>query len=180
MGNNIPSLESLQQMISDGDVSFIDKLMYFGKIIPGTAAYWRHKKAELYSWINHHVEHGRGAPSIFLTLSCAEFFWPDLRRLLQEFVFQTSRKKVDLEKDFRLLNQLLNDFSLIVQDYFHKRVEAFLEHICKKIFGIKHFWGRMEFSKLRGQIHIHLVGIIEGATRPGGIQHQMFQPTVFA
>ncbi len=174
MGNNIPSLESLQQMISDGDVSFIDKLMYFGKIIPGTAAYWRHKKAELYSWINHHVEHGRGAPSIFLTLSCAEFFWPDLRRLLQEFVFQTSRKKVDLEKDFRLLNQLLNDFSLIVQDYFHKRVEAFLEHICKKIFGIKHFWGRMEFSKLRGQIHIHLVGIIEDATRPGGIQHQMF------
>jgi len=148
--------------------------MYFGKIIPGTAAYWRHKKAELYSWINHHVEHGRGAPSIFLTLSCAEFFWPDLRRLLQEFVFQTLRKKVDLEKDFRLLNQLLNDFSLIVQDYFHKRVEAFLEHICKKIFGIKHFWGRMEFSKLRGQIHIHLVGIIEGATRPGGIQHQMF------
>jgi hypothetical protein len=65
VGNNIPSLESLQQMISDGDVSFIDKLMYFGKIIPGTAAYWRHKKAELYSWINHHVEHGRGAPSIF-------------------------------------------------------------------------------------------------------------------
>jgi len=174
MGNNIPSLESLQQMISDGDVSFIDKLMYFGKIIPGTAAYWRHKKAELYSWINHHVEHGRGALSIFLTLSCGEFFWPDLRRLLQEFVFQTSRKKVDLEKDFRLLNQLLNDFSLIVQDYFHKRVEAFLEHICKKIFGIKHFWGRMEFSKLRGQINIHLVGIIEGATRPGGIQHQMF------
>jgi len=32
----------------------------------------------------------------------------------------------------------------------------------------------MEFSKLRGQIHIHLVGIIEGATKPGGIQHQMF------
>ncbi|MFO0446435.1 MAG: hypothetical protein ACK51L_02090 [bacterium] len=32
----------------------------------------------------------------------------------------------------------------------------------------------MEFSKLRGQIHIHLVGIIKGATKLGGIQYQMF------
>lgn len=78
-GNNTPCLETLHKMIDDGDVSFIEKLMYFGKIIPGTAAYWRHKKAELYSWINHHVEQGRGAPSIFLTLSCAEYLWPDIR-----------------------------------------------------------------------------------------------------
>jgi hypothetical protein len=148
--------------------------MYFGKIIPGTASYWRHKKAELYSWINHHVEHGRGAPSIFMTLSCGECFWPDIQRLLQEFLFQTTRKKTDLSKDYRSLNQALNDFAIIVQDFFHKRSQEFLDIIAKKLFGMKHFWGRMEFSKLRGQIHIHLVGIIEGATKPGGIQHQMF------
>jgi hypothetical protein len=71
--NNTPSLETLHKMIDDGDMSFIEKLMYFGKIIPGTAAYWRHKKSELYSWINHHVEQGQGAPSIFLTLSCTEY-----------------------------------------------------------------------------------------------------------
>jgi len=43
-GNNIPSLETLQKLINDGDVSFLEKLMYFGKIIPGTASYWHHKK----------------------------------------------------------------------------------------------------------------------------------------
>jgi hypothetical protein len=32
-GNNIPSLETLQKLINDGDVSFLDKLMYFGKIV---------------------------------------------------------------------------------------------------------------------------------------------------
>jgi hypothetical protein len=78
-GNNLPSLEQIHNMIQDGDLSFIDKLMYFGKIIPGTASYWRSKKAELYSWINHHVEVGRGAPSIILTLSCGEYFWPDIK-----------------------------------------------------------------------------------------------------
>jgi len=174
-GNNIPSLDTLHKMINDGDISFIEKLMYFGKIIPGTASYWRHKKAELYSWINHHVEQGRGAPSIFMTLSCAEYFWPDIRRLLQQFIFQTTQRKVDLDKDFKALNQALNDFSIIVQDYFHKKVELFLEYICKKVFGIKHYWGRFEFAKSRGQIHIHLVGIIEDATKPGGIQYQLFK-----
>ena len=112
------------------------------KIIPGTAAYWRHKKAELYSWINHHVEQGRGAPSIFLTLSCAEYFWPDIRRLLQQFIYQTTKRKVDFEKDYRLLNQALNDFSVIVQDFFHKKVELFLVY-CKKDFWIQVLLGQV-------------------------------------
>jgi hypothetical protein len=43
--------------------------MYFGIVVPGTAAYWRSKKEELYSWINHKIEKGRGAPNVFRTLS---------------------------------------------------------------------------------------------------------------
>jgi hypothetical protein len=119
-GNSIPTMEQLQSLIDNGDVSFIEKLMYFGKIIPDTAAYWRSKKAELYSWINHHVEQGRGAPSVFITLSCAEYFWPDIKCLLEEFILLTENRKVDLENNPNLLHQLLNDLSLIIQDYFHK------------------------------------------------------------
>jgi len=39
---------------------------------------------------------------------------------------------------------------------------------------MKHYWAQFEFAKSRGQIHFHLVGIIEGSTNPGGIQHQLF------
>jgi hypothetical protein len=63
---------------------------------------------------------------------------------------------------------------VIVQDFFHKKVELFLEFIARKIFGFKFYWGRFEFAKSRGQIHLHLVGIIKGSTTPGGIQHQLF------
>lgn len=129
-GNNLPSLEQLHNMIQDGDLSFIDKLMYFGKIIPGTASYWRSKKAELYSWINHHVEMGRGAPSIFLTLSCAEYFWPDIKRLLEDFLRETTKRKVDLNNNFRLLNQVLNDFSLIV--FFTKELNCSLNTLGRR------------------------------------------------
>jgi len=36
------------------------------------------------------------------------------------------------------------------------------------------YWGRFEFAKSRGQIHIHLVAILKDATKPGGIQFQLF------
>jgi len=35
-------------------------------------------------------------------------------------------------------------------------------------------WGCLEFSKGRGQIHLHLVGIIDGVTQEGGIQSLMY------
>jgi hypothetical protein len=41
-------------------------------------------RAELYSSINHHVKEGNGMPNFFITLSCAEYFWPDVLRLLNE------------------------------------------------------------------------------------------------
>jgi hypothetical protein len=71
--NSAPNLDTLQTKLLHGDNTFIDKLMYFGKVVSGSNAYWRSKKAELYSWISHHIEKGRGPPNIFMTLSWAEF-----------------------------------------------------------------------------------------------------------
>ena len=120
------------------------------KTIPGTASYWHHKKAELYSWINHHVEQGRGAPSIFMTLSCAEYFWPDIWRLLQECLFQTTRKKTDLNKDYRSLNQALNDFAIIVQVFFSQKSSSILRYYCQKTFRHEELLGKDGIFKAYG------------------------------
>jgi hypothetical protein len=53
-------------------------------ICRGNSSYWRSRRAELYSWINHHVKEGNGMPNFFITLSCAKYFWPDVLRLLNE------------------------------------------------------------------------------------------------
>lgn len=45
--NSAPNLDTLQTKLLHGDNTFIDKLMYFGKVVPGSNAYWRSKKAEL-------------------------------------------------------------------------------------------------------------------------------------
>ena len=34
-----------------------------------------------------------------------------------------------------------------------------METVGKEVFGIKHVWLRFEFTKGRGQIHAHLLGI---------------------
>jgi hypothetical protein len=44
VGSIPPTLDSLQQQLNEGDNVFIDKLMYFGKVFPGCAAYWKGKK----------------------------------------------------------------------------------------------------------------------------------------
>jgi hypothetical protein len=59
-------LEALQTRLLSGDQSFIDKL-----------------------WINHHIEKRRGLPNIFMTVSCAEYFWPDRKKLLEKYIYLT-------------------------------------------------------------------------------------------
>ena len=55
------SLEELKQKLQDGDSSFVNKIMFYSKRSRGTDAYWRHKRAELYNWIHHHIAAGNGA-----------------------------------------------------------------------------------------------------------------------
>jgi Helitron helicase-like domain at N-terminus len=173
LGKTPPTLEELHERIRNNDEDFINKLCYFSKSVPGSAGYWRGKKAELYSWINHHVEQGNGAPNLFITLSCAEYFWPDLKRLLQQHILECEGKHVDLEKDQTALNNAVVDYSIVVQEFFQIRTKEFLETIGRGVFEIKHYWCRFEFAKSRGQIHAHLLAITKDSSDKDGVFHQM-------
>ena len=100
LGQEPPTLDELKEQISKGNMDFVDKLMYYSKNISGSASYWRSKKAELYTWINHHIEKGNGPPTVFMTFSCAEYFWPDLKRLLEEYIFLCEGRKVNLDESY--------------------------------------------------------------------------------
>jgi hypothetical protein len=43
--------------------------------------------------MNHHIEKGRGAPNVFITLSCAEYLCPELKRLLEEYISRKLKGK---------------------------------------------------------------------------------------
>jgi len=112
----------------------------------------------MYTWINHHIEAGHGPPNFFITLSCAEYLWPDIKRLIENRFECGGLKVPDLNKSFV---QIVNDYTVIIQEYFQERVKIWLSTIGAKVFHIKYYWLRYEFAPSRGQIHAHMLAIHE-------------------
>ena len=54
-----------------------------------------------------------------------------------------------------------NEYSIVVQEYFQKRVDIWLQTVGRKVFHIKHYWIRFEFAPSRGQIHAHMLVICD-------------------
>ncbi|MEE4247969.1 MAG: hypothetical protein V2I33_21465, partial [Kangiellaceae bacterium] len=155
----IDSVSDLQKMIDKEGIKFISKLQYFSKTIPGSDAYWRQKKHEIFTWISHHVKEGNGPPAYFMTLSCAEYHWRDLQKLINEKRKLQGKLPLDLSILKNRINAM-NEHAIIIQEYFVERVESFLKTFCKEVLGIEHYYVRFEFAKSRGQIHAHLIAIL--------------------
>lgn len=153
------TLEDLKAEIEGGNTSFVNNLTFYSQRVKGSTPYWHGKRSELYTWINHHVDAGHGAPMFFITLSCAEFHWADVIRLIQERMKMARQDWTQCYVGSPKLAAILNDYSLVVQEYFQCRVEIWLNTVGKKIFDIKHYWCRYEFAPGRGQIHVHLLAI---------------------
>lgn len=151
------NLEDLKSKIQDGDTSWIDRICYYSKLVVGSAGYWRYKKAELYSWIQHHVEVEHGPPTFFMTFSCAEYKWQDIKRLIIDRFECAGLPTPDLQNKSYVT--LVNDYTIIIQEYFQQRIQIWLDTVGKKVFGIKHYWLRFEFAPSRGQIHAHALAI---------------------
>jgi len=54
---------------------------------------------------------------------------------------------------------VINDYSIVIQEFFQCRTQLWLETVGKDVFDIAHYWVRYEFAPGRGQIHAHLLAI---------------------
>jgi hypothetical protein len=84
--------------------------------------------------------------------------WPDIERSFSERLKIAGLDVPNLDKSFV---QLVNDYTLVVQEYFQERVKIWLSTIGAKVFHIKHYWLRYEFAPSRGQIQAHILAIHE-------------------
>ena len=154
-------LENLQHAVESGNYAWINNLMYFSASIKGSVPYWREQRGKIHTWINHHVAEGKGPPTLFITLSCAEYFWKDINRLLkQRFAFNGVKSPLDVKEDGKYNTvKNVNNMTIVVQEYFQHRVRNWLSKIGKPIFKIEEHWLRYEFAPSRGQIHCHMLAI---------------------
>jgi len=137
-------------------------LIYFSSKIRGSDSYWRMKKSQLYTWVYWHIEQGHGAPTLFITLSCAEYYWPDIKRLLEDRITYTksgcSQENTSLSTKQHIM-RAVNRYSIVIQEYFITRVNDWMETFAKDVLKVTHWFVRFEFAKGRGEIHAHILAI---------------------
>jgi len=146
------TVSNLQQRLARGD-TFTDKL-YFGANLRGTAQYWHQRRRELCALVQFMVNEKHGLPSFFMTGGCAEFYFPPLKRLLEEYILQT-KDEVNLAEDTNARFKAVQENTHVVVSYFDLCTQAYREKVLKRVFGVSDYWYRYEFAKSRGQIHWH-------------------------
>ena len=76
-GDSHLTAEQLRGMLSSNSYSsMMTKLMHYSKNVTGSTAYWHKAKEDLKATITQ-----IGPPTIFFTLSCAEYHWPEFHSL---------------------------------------------------------------------------------------------------
>ena len=151
-------LEDLKQQIANNDYSWLSSITYFSHRVTGSSAYWRARRNEVFAWINYHLEKKNGPPSFFITFSCAEYHWKDIERLITDRCSKGGLNPPDFTTG---RTALINEYTIVIQEYFQKRIEAWLMTVGKELLHIKHHWLRYEFAPSRGQIHVHMLAICD-------------------
>ena len=127
------------------------------KSLRGTSMYYEESKKNLMAALRQN-----GCPSIFLTLSCAEFDWPELLKEILETVY---RKKV-CQKDIDDLspaekNRIISENVVQSTMHFQKRIDKlfslmkydFFDGSTESYHASSYFY-RIEFQQ-RGAPHVH-------------------------
>ena len=94
-----------------------------------------------------------GLSSFFMTGSCAEFYFSPLRRLLEQYILQTTGEEVNLAEDSNARFKAVQEDTHVVVSYFDLRTQAYHEKVLKPVFGVSDYWYRYEFANPRGEIH---------------------------
>ncbi|XP_068686694.1 uncharacterized protein, partial [Montipora foliosa] len=155
LGDPHITVADLQERLARGDTSFTNKLLYFGANLRGTAQYWHQRRRELRAFVEFRVNEKHGLPSFFMTGSCAEFYFPPLKRLLEEYILQSTGEEVNLAENSNARFKAIQENTHVVVSYFDLRTQSYHEKVLKAVFGVSDYWYRYEFAKSRGQIHWH-------------------------
>jgi hypothetical protein len=128
--------------------------------VRGTRDYWFRRTSEALSMVREF-----GAPTWFVTLSCAEYYWRDMDDFL--------RKANPDVSDGESVTALCVSDPVSVMRQFENRFNAMLRFIkdAKPLGEVAHWFWRLEFQS-RGAPHIHMLLWIKGAPSIGSSDPQ--------
>ena len=105
---------------------------------------------------------------IFLAFGSAFFFGEGRHRNGPGAKTYRNGDVIDLTNDRKARNKAVNDYAVVIQEFFIRRTEDYLSAVGKEVLGIEYYWLRFEFAKGRGQIHAHILGASRATTAGTG------------
>ena len=138
------TLYDLKQMLQSNSYdSFMSKLMHYAKNVTGMNAYWNKARDNLKAII---IIRQKGAPTIFWTLSRADFHWPSLG-----FINSVTNQPTAFQQR---KNNVINN-SHVLDWLFTERTEKFVKYWLKDALGAIWHWFRCKYAFQRRSIHCH-------------------------
>jgi len=151
------TVEQLRDIVNNNGDEFqaiIRKMHVYNANILGSNSYFYKKRKELESLIE-----AKGMPTCWFTLSAADNHWNDLHELIYDdsiTVRDTMYKDMNEKQKLSFRVRIVHEFPHIVDEYFLKRVNSFIQSFFLNKNGLKstYFWFRIEYQE-RGTAHIH-------------------------
>ncbi|XP_034239367.1 uncharacterized protein LOC117644210 [Thrips palmi] len=137
------------------------QIMFYGSKIRSTRPYWSSRCGELLDLVND-----IGPPTVFFTLSSADYHWPDPFRLLG--IKNPNKLSISEKRKIMAENPLLFD------QFFVMRSQYFIDHCFSKKYKVKDIWYRYEYQH-RGSIHLHGVAWFHDAPELKNIDNEKIQ-----
>ena len=129
------------------------------KNMRGTSMYYEESKKNLFAHLRQN-----GCPTLFFTLSCAEFNWADLLKEIIETVYRKKVNDEDIEKlSTSQKNKLISENYVQTTLHFQKRIEKlftlmqyddFFGNSGDETYHMSSYFYRIEFQQ-RGAPHVH-------------------------
>ena len=141
--------------------SFRKKLQYYCANVAGTDQYWASKGKEFLATALCHSVIEKREPTLFHTVSHAEFNDPHLHWLMAKYVAKITND-VDMERkimdDRAAWAQSIHKYKNVVTHYFACKLELWIICFLVPVLNLKHINETKEFGSSRGAIHTHMIG----------------------
>ena len=129
----------------ESNPAFLRQVMAYAAKLRSTRPYWSQRCGELLDMVDQ-----LSTPTIFFTLSAADYHWPDLYRLL----LQAHNQDPDTELSEHQRREMMHNNADLVAFFLQHRCQLFVHHVLYPIFGVVDHWDRFEWQ-WRGSGHMH-------------------------
>lgn len=134
--------EDLAEVANNPNHDLAANIMYYGANLRGTRSFWKQRCSELLQMVRQ-----VGLPSVFFTLSAADYHWPDLFRIICP-----DRDPASITESQR--RRLMHENPATVAWFFEVRSNLFIKEFMCKFFSVQEYWYRFEWQH-RGSPHVH-------------------------